>query len=548
MKKLYFKISFIVLSVLCLCGCSDDNDKNYVIDEYNGVHAKFVKQTLSVSQTAGKVIALLSWAGTEWEIETEATGGFITEISQKKGGGTNLSRNYEQVSFNYSTNTTDEFRSQDIYLVNKNTGERSKMTIEQRPQYLPVKMSLDPITKYQEVVGFGGMYNPKIWIEMITLDEMEKIFNPDQLGYTILRLMIYPNEDDWAADVEGARKAQLYGAKIFSSPWEAPAELNSKEGDKVFVPRENYQAYTDHILKYINYMKENGVYLDVVSIRNEPDIDGTYWAPEEMVYYLKNFGAQIRDTGVKLMAPEACGMSPEFTDPILNDPGSFANTDIVAGHLYQGFTDLSNGYVKARHDYICSLYDRLSPARKSWWMTEKYFNDEGDNIETVWNFQLNNFGKELHMCMESYCSGYVYWYLKRSNGQCGLIGTVGDKNNKVQVDANGVAKDGYLMAHYAKYASNMIRIKVENENEDILATAYINKENTEMTIVLLNLKDEEYKANITSPKGIHSVMSAVETTVNKSMENMTANVINEGGGISVALSANSIVSVAVKLQ
>ena len=69
-----------------------------------------------------------------------------------------------------------------------------------------------------------------------------------------------------------------------------------------------------------------------------------------------------------------------------------------------------------------------------------------------------------------------------------------------------------------------------------------------MTIVLLNLKDEEYKANITSPKGIHSVMSAVETTVNKSMENMTANVINEGGGISVALSANSIVSVAVKLQ
>lgn len=61
---------------------------------------------------------------------------------------------------------------------------------------------------------------------------------------------------------------------------------------------------------------------------------------------MKQYGAKIRETGVRLMSPEACGTPPEYTDPIINDAGAFAQTDIIAGHLYQGFTDLDNGYVK----------------------------------------------------------------------------------------------------------------------------------------------------------------------------------------------------------
>lgn len=68
------------------------------------------------------------------------------------------------------------------------------------------------------------------------------------------------------------------------------------------------------------------------------------------------------------MSPEACGMQPEYTDPIINNAEAFAQTDILAGHLYQGFTDLSSGYVKNRHDYICGVYSRIQG--KTWWMTE----------------------------------------------------------------------------------------------------------------------------------------------------------------------------------
>lgn len=123
-------------------------------------------------------------------------------------------------------------------------------------------------------------------------------------------------------------------------------------------------------------MKQNGVDLYAISVQNEPDMDFTYWTPQEVVDFVKQYGAQIRETGVRLMSPEACGTPPEYTDPIINDAEAFAQTDIIAGHLYQGFTDLDNGYVKNRHDYICGLYPRIHG--KTWWMTEHLFND-GEN-------------------------------------------------------------------------------------------------------------------------------------------------------------------------
>ena len=43
------------------------------------------------------------------------------------------------------------------------------------------------------------MYNPNMALfdNLITNNEIIKMYSPDQLGYNILRLMIYPNENDW---------------------------------------------------------------------------------------------------------------------------------------------------------------------------------------------------------------------------------------------------------------------------------------------------------------------------------------------------------------
>jgi len=67
------------------------------------------------------------------------------------------------------------------------------------------------------------MYNPKIWLSpdnLITGEELLKMYSPEGLGYNILRLMIYPDEADWVADMEGAGLAQQQEAMVIAAPWD----------------------------------------------------------------------------------------------------------------------------------------------------------------------------------------------------------------------------------------------------------------------------------------------------------------------------------------
>ncbi len=81
--------------------------------------------------------------------------------------------------------------------------------------------------------------------------------------------------------------------------------------------------------------------------------------------------------------------------------------------------------------------------------------------------------------MEGYCSAYVYWYLKR------FYGLMGDNDKRSPVGEGEIAKNGYIMAHYAQYATGTTRIKAVTNNTGICATAYINETGNEVTVVLL---------------------------------------------------------------
>jgi len=268
-----------------------------------------------------------------------------------------------------------------------------------------------------------------------------------------------------------------------------------------------------------------------------------------VVAFVKEHGARIRETGVKLMAPEACGMSAAYTDPVLNDPGAFGQTDIIAGHLYQGFVKKEeSNYVKNRHDYIVGLYNgRLAAAGKSWWMTEHLFNDgEKESNPALWQFRdwsynLETLAQEIHMCMEGYCSAYLYWYLKR------FYGMIGDHDARSAAAPGEVLKNGYILSHYAKYASGMSRIKVEVGAPDVKATAYINDEETEISIVLLNMKPDDWLGQISFP-GTISQISALETTAERNMQPTTATVGSDNRSATVKVAGNSMVSVRMKVK
>lgn len=540
----------IVLGLLLLYSCSETNNGTSIVEE--DAYTKFTKTEISVSSKGGQSSVSLVWENAEWEIETTEEESFISNISPLSGGEIGKS-GYSTISFTLSENNSTAERSQEIFFVNKETGEQETVVITQGT--LPLT-EVYPSIKYQKVVGFGGMYNPAVWIsteDRIDSEELATMYDPNgKLQYSVLRLMIYPDKSKWAGDVEGALQAQSYGAVIFACPWDCTDELAEyidKDGDggsDKHLPAENYEAYADHLIDYVDYMKSKGVNIYAISVQNEPDMDFTYWTPEEVATFTADYGAKIRETGVKLMSPEACGFSPEYTNAVLNLSEAFSNTDIVAGHTYQGFTDLTSDYVKNRHDYICSLYTNyLAAAGKSWWMTEKLFGSSVDDLVNgdykKWSYSLDKLGLELHMCMEGYCSAYVYWYLKR------FYGMIGDNNTEYGYIAEGqVMKNGYIMGHYSSYATGMIRIDIEVPDEDVLATAYVNETGDVITVVALNMSENTYETLLEMPDEVSS-HSAIETTADYDMQDVETSLSDDLKHLKLKISPRSIYSLRIEL-
>lgn len=543
MKNIAFLFCLFLANIL-FWGCSGEEDEGKVTDEGKGAYALFLKKSITASIGESQIDVVVEWSKTAWEI-TLGEGDIVKSATPATGGSSSGEKQYTKIQLSCNANSTMKQRTQIIHLFNKTNKSTVDLLVEQAPVFKSVTLNIDPAVKYQPIVGFGGMYNPIIWCggNLISAQQLNKMYGDGGLGYSILRLMIYPKEADWRVDVDAAKFAQANGAIVFACPWDCTDALADKitvNGKEMkHLKKENYGAYANHLIGYINYMKQNGVNLDAISIQNEPDMDFTYWTPQDVVDFVKQYGAKIRETGVKLMSPEACGTSPEYTDPIINDAAAFAQTDILAGHLYQGFTDLTNGYVKNRHDYICGLYSRIRG--KTWWMTEHLFNDgEKSEDPLQWEFQkwsycLNHIGKEIHMCMEGYCSAYVYWYLKR------FYGLMGDTDKRSPTNEGEITKNGYILAHYAQYATGTVRIKSVTNNEEICATAYLNEKTGEMTIVLLNLNGASQWLQI--PLAGIKKASAVETNETKNMEVISTNPMESAEGITVLLSANSITSV-----
>ena len=538
MKQLKTIFTLLLASAL-LWACSDDNDEPGKTDAA-GAYAKFMRSEMSVGGAEGTAEAVVDWKGCTWEI-TLGEGGIVSAVTPASGGDAGGAQQFTTVTLTCNANPSLDARTQTITLTDQN-GATSELTVTQEGSG-GIALTVDPTVKYQPVAGFGGMYAVSIWgTPAISADEMNLMYSPDGLGYSILRLMIYADESRWADDVAGAKIAQSHGATVFACPWNIPAEWADKAGDTDHLKPEHYADYADHLIRYVDFMKENGVDIYAVSVQNEPDMDFTAWTPQEVTDFLKQEGARIRETGVKLMSPEACGYQPEYTDAVLNDAAAFAQTDIVAGHLYQGFTDLSSGYVKDRHDYVCGLYPRLGG--KTWWMTEHLFNDgekeEDPSLWQFWNWDYNfsHLAKEIHMCMEGYCSAYVYWYLKR------FYGMIGDNDDRCKEEEGEVSKNGYILAHYAQYATGTTRIAASSASGNIEATAYLDEATGDITIVLLNQSDRTL--DVVIPMTGVGEASAVETNETKNMEPTGTTVTGES--VSLPVSGKSIASVKLTIN
>ncbi|MCQ2250580.1 MAG: hypothetical protein MJZ66_05670 [Bacteroidales bacterium] len=367
---------------------------------------------------------------------------------------------------------------------------------------------------YQKVEGFGAMLTPKYWAPSPTTKQIDTMFI--KYGLNILRLYIYGNKGSWGEDINVIKQAVKNNAIILACPWEAPDEMVEmvheivwSDGSRSQLPkdvkhlvREKWEDYANHLIEYVDFMKSKGVTVHAMSVQNEPDAEFMYWDPKEICEFTELYGQYIVEkTGVRLVTPEACGMREDYTNKIINSPKAFEVTDIIAGHLYQGFSNINgahnNGYVLGRYNYINGLWKKISPHNKQWWMTEHLFNDgqnssnSKDWVFLNWDYCLKHLGLEIHDCMRASCGAYIYWYMKRFYG---LIYD-GDKRcgtNKV----NTYSHNTYIMSQYAKYATGKTRVNATCKDTQVKITAYKSDDGKELTFVAINFSKEAKYLNI----------------------------------------------------
>ncbi len=367
--------------------------------------------------------------------------------------------------------------------------------------------------EHQLIRGFGGINVPG-WIDDLTPAQVETAFGigPGQIGMSILRVRIPHDVDEFEAQVPTAVLAyQQYGATVFGSPWSPPASMkNNNSSVSGHIKESSFADYAAHLKKFVDLMSDNGVDMYAVSVQNEPDIAVDYescdWTSQEMINFLA--GGHADNIGdVKIIAPESFQFRKPFSDALLNSSSAVSHFDIVGAHIYGGgLTD----------------YPLARQKGKEVWMTEHY--TESANSANAWPLAMD-VGTEIHNCMVSNYSAYVWWYIRRSYGPI--------------TEDGEVSKRGYLLSQYSKYIRpGFVRVGATSSPASGLSlTAY--KKGSDVVVVVVNTGSSSRDIQLNFENGSVSGFSKYTTSSSKSMQEGTPITVT-GASTSVTVDGGSV--------
>lgn len=331
---------------------------------------------------------------------------------------------------------------------------------EEQEVTAPPSATIDLSVDKQVIRGFGAA-NILPWRPDMTDSEIDLAFGtgPGQLGFSILRLMVQEDSNDWDMNISTAKKAYDRGVLIFASPWNAPDELLKPGPEPDTLAEDKYDEYANHLNSYNNFLENNGVDLYAISVQNEPDYANTWtgWTPASMLDFMRNHASAI-DT--RVIAPESFQFRRNMSDPLLNDPEANKELDIVGGHIYGGGLE---------------PYPLAEEKGKEVWMTEHY--TTSDRSANLWPDALE-VGSEIQRVMNANMNAYIWWYIVRYYGPI-ADGEEGTTKGKI-------TRRGYVMSHFSRFIRPGFQRKEAtfNPQSNVLVTAYEGEE--KLIIVALN--------------------------------------------------------------
>ena len=344
-------------------------------------------------------------------------------------------------------------------------------------------LRIDAQTTHQRITGFGGFVcSPQFGYGHMTQSEIKKVWGDGStVGCNIMRLYIPIGRNSWGQSLQTAKWAKQMGLIVFASPWGQPAEwktngtINAKNEDGTTgkLKRENWDDYAQYLEDYVQYLRENGVELDAISIQNEPDWAATYagclWSASEIAEFVKTYGRTI---SCKIMAPETLAVNDSYVNE-LNKSDVLPNFDIYGGHQYGG---------------IQSGYKKLAAQGKEIWMTEYLINwNENSSSSRKFDYSKDvfDFFRSINTCMLGDFNAWIHYAAKRYYGMLG--------DGQYGTSSSTVTKRGYVMAHFARYITGMTRVEGEwNDNAatPLEGSVYMSPSGDSLVAVIANSSNE----------------------------------------------------------
>jgi O-glycosyl hydrolase len=399
-------------------------------------------------------------------------------------------------------------------------------------------------TRYQMIDGFGAAVS--IWGSAWSTAETQTLvgLGANQFGLSIVRTGISPVSSEWATQVSALRTAKSSGSdvKILASPWTAPAEwkTNNSRINGGKLRTDFYDDYANHLNSYVQYMRNQGVTIDVTSVQNEPDWHPNYdsmdWSGTELRDFVRDQGAKVQNT--RLMVAEAVNLNYSYTDPTLNDATARNNIGYIGGHLY-GIEETGR----------LAPYPLAAQHNKPVWMTEWNHHEadgSGANIWgdpgnlAVWDETLDDIMRTVHRSMEANWSAYIWWYGKR------FYSFIGDGESAYGTTAGAPLKRGYAFSQFAKYVRpgyQRVALTKSSKASPLEVTAY--QGGGKVTLVILNRSASAVNnAVIQAPQNVTRAEHYVTSrSANAASQPTSVN----GGQVTVNVPARSISTVVFTL-
>ena len=247
--------------------------------------------------------------------------------------------------------------------------------------------------------------------------------------------------------------------KIMGSPWSAPKWMKvSNDVRGGALKPECYEVYSRYFVKYIQAMEKEGIYLDAITIQNEPlNSRNTPSMPmlwnEQATLVKKYLGPAFKAAGLKtkiIIFDHNCDR-PDYPLAILSDPEAAQYVDGSAFHNYRGDINTMSAVHMARPD-------------KNIYFTEQMVT-ERPGSETI---NITDPVKRLIIgTPRNWSKNVILWNLAADknndphtdNGGCSMC------QGAITIDGNDVTRNiaYYVVAHAAKFARpGSVRISSTN--------------------------------------------------------------------------------------